>query len=246
MKIYASVLSDEDILDSYKSSYILDKNSNMYCTSIEEKSSSVISLNKKGIIECEEIDEVGLYGMEEKVLDDGSVWAKVFYHYNRGGTVLFTSNEEALHSNTSDKFSRLFLLEKFRATDGKFEFLLEYPDDLTGYNRWKQTTNPIVETAGNTGVIGYEGISISWSVNYWGGLEYNGGVSSFIDGSVYSTSWFFAIGCKTAWNNSIPGPNVAVSLVELWVRVDTVDLEDINNFNISNDNIFLTKSFNEI
>jgi hypothetical protein len=109
MKIYASVLSDEDILDSYKSSYILDKNSNMYCTSIEEKSSSVISLNKKGIIECEEIDEVGLYGMEEKVLDDGSVWAKVFYHYNRGGTVLFTSNEEALHSNTSDKFSRLFL-----------------------------------------------------------------------------------------------------------------------------------------
>lgn len=246
LRMYATILTNEDILNLYKSRFSFDLNGDLYCDDIDQFSDltdGTFSYNKKGIMYCNAIDQRGGYGMDYMELDDGSQWVKIFHHRNHSGTVLFVDDTEALRSNTEDKFSDLYLLELFRATDGKFEFLMQFPDDLTGYNRWKQISNPTVVTIHNNGVNGYEAILISWASNNWGGLEYNGSVS-FIDGSVASTTWHYAIGSYTIYASGIPGPTAAVQYTELWVRIDTVDI-DTNKIKISRDNILMCNGINQ-
>jgi hypothetical protein len=144
----------------------------------------------------------------------------LFYHKNHGGTVLFSNANnwaEAKKSATPDKFSILGDLDSTYQKEGKFEFLLRFPNNTTfqnGFNRWKQSSNPTTSA-----VSGYEAVDISWTSNLWGGLEYNGN-QALMDGSVNSSNWFYAIGARTAYGGAIPGPYGAVEETELWVRVD--------------------------
>ena len=168
-----------------------------------------------------------IQNMKLKTLDDGSVWALIFYHYTHSGNVLFTSVEEVLNTETLDKFSKLYMLRSDRfksATDNKFEFMLCYPLESNEYNRWKQSNNPCDEYEGNIEytipttnpdimkgtVAGYEPISIAWDCNCWGGLaRFNEDPteikSAYLTGSIATgNTWFFAIGGFRKWNNGIP------------------------------------------
>lgn len=172
----------------------------------------------------------------------GAEWLEVFYHNTNNNTVWFTDEQEALHTNSQYKFSILDQLENFRGTDNKFEFLLEYPQDLPGqYNRWKQTDNPaLVQELSNSTpspANGYEAIHVDWTPNGWGGLlkSQKGSTSSpirtFIDGSTNYGNWFYAIGCynnkASDWENAMPGPNNTPSTgmkeVNLYVRIDNLE-----------------------
>lgn len=143
---------------------------------------------------------------------------KVFYHKSNSGSTLFASDDEALSSYTTNKYSILHALEGYRNANGQFEFLLEYPG-VTGYNRWKQTSNPTVTSEA---VTGYEAISITWTEQSWGGLCKSSSADTFVDGSVGSGSWYYAIGAHVAWNSGIPAGfgSTAVEEVCLWVRID--------------------------
>ena len=92
-------------------------------------------------------------------------------------------------------------MENFRDSNGKFEFLLQYPNDTTGYNRWKQTDNPATVTVangtGNETAAGYEAVHIDWTGNYWGGLTKSTSSATYINGSVGHSNWFYAIGAKS-------------------------------------------------
>lgn len=107
-----------------------------------------------------------LYDMPLKVMSDNSLWARIFYHNCKEGTVLFTSLAEAKNTQTADKYSRMYLLEdNTYKINGKFEFMLCYPEySSTLYNRWKQTNAPQNEyiTRSSTGgqVTGYEAVHI--------------------------------------------------------------------------------------
>lgn len=171
----------------------------------------------------------------------GAEWLEVFYHNTNNNTVWFTDEAEALHTNSQYKFSILDQLENFRGADNKFEFLLEYPQDLPGqYNRWKQTDNPaLVQELSNSTpspANGYEAIHVDWTSNGWGGLlkSQKGSTSSpirtFIDGSTNYGNWFYSIGCynnkASDWENAMPGPNNTPSTgmkeVNLYVRIDNL------------------------
>lgn len=180
--------------------------------------------------------------MNLMTLSDGSSWVRIFYHNCNNGTVLFTSVNEVLNTQTANKYSRLYLLDSFKSKTGKFEFMLRYPEiSTTAYNRWRQTNSPckefITQTSDGAGVAtGYEPISIAWSGNYWGGLtlhNYNGSIAQcYISGSVGHSNWYYAIGASESWSEKMPGPNSAVSnKVELWVRLDTVELSSFKIFN---------------
>lgn len=96
------------------------------------------------------------------------------------------------------------ILNNYQSKDG-FEFLLEY-SDLTGYNRWKQSSNPLTITKNSSmkKVPGYTPIKISWDSNGWGGLAKSNNGTSLLDGSVGSNENFYAIGCDKHlewWNN---------------------------------------------
>lgn len=189
--------------------------------------------------------------MEMKVLSDNSVWARIFLHNCRGGTVLFSTLDEVLNTQTADKYSRLYLLDEFKATDNKFEFMLCYPDDTTQYNRWKQTNNPCdeyveVTSTGEGTAAGYEAVHIDWTGSYWGGLTRQNSSATnislcYISGSVGHGNWFYAIGCVSEWKNGIPSYNGSgtAGRCELWVRVDTCptasQLRIFKNYIVSTD-----------
>lgn len=178
------------------------------------------SVDKKGVLTTREVNELDLSGMKVKE-ELGAKWVRLFYHNNKSGTVLFGSKNEFLKCNSEDKISDLWAMELFRGIDNKFEFLLQYQSGGTSYNRWKQSSNFTKDP-----VAGYEAVSCSWTGNYWGGLEYNGGSSTWADGSVNHGNWFYAIGCKQNYSTGgIPNWNgVETGWVELWVRCDDMGI----------------------
>ena len=130
--------------------------------------------------------------------ENGASWARVFYHNNRRGTTLFANETEAKSVDTAYKFSVLGALDNYKDSTGNWEFMLQYPKDLTGkYNRWKQTGNPATTTIangnGSANAPGYSAVHIDWIQNYWGGLTKSTASQTFINGSVGYAWWLYAI-----------------------------------------------------
>ena len=138
-RIYCSALSEEDIKTLYNSAGSVTKDGGLIAYDINEQIQSSAKIGKNGIFSANGFSERGkLANMKFTTLADGSAWARIFYHANHGGTVFFTSLAETLNSDTPDKFSCLYLLDELKATDGKYEFMLTYPEKHPGkYNRWK-------------------------------------------------------------------------------------------------------------
>ncbi len=175
------------------------------------------------------------YDMPLKTMSDGSTWARIFYHNNKNASVLFNSLAECRNTQTTDKYSRLYLLEDDTyKRDGKFEFMICYPIDAPGkYNRWKQTNAPQseynVSTTSGTKVAGYEAIHTDFTSNYFGGLElYSSDTttlgSTWLDGSCGHGNWFYAIGTSVEYGRGIPSASdigdSTADVVEIWVRID--------------------------
>lgn len=181
-----------------------------------------------------------LYDMPIKVLSDNSVWARIFYHNVKEGSVLFDSVSEAKNIQTADKYSRLGLLDSGDTykINGKYEFMLCYPNESsTQYNRWKQTNAPqneyVTPTSTGDGVAtGYEAVHIDWNTNYWGGLIRQNQDATIIDtcylsGSVGHSNWYYAIAPHGVYKRGTP-TSQALSQestyggIELWIRVGTL------------------------
>lgn len=169
--------------------------------------------------------------MPIKVLSDGSVWTRVYYHDSQAGTVLWTSASEAKNTQTANKYSRMDLLGNnyFKGSDGKLELMLTYPTDFpNNYNRWKQTNNPCAIYTGTgegTKVPGYEAIKVDWTGDSWGGLERNSSDANainytYVDGSVGFGNWWYAIAPANYYEGGMPGPSkVVYRQCELWARI---------------------------
>ena len=157
----------------------------------------------------------------------GATWLKVFMHDSSSGQY-FLSYSEALNSNGLYKFSIMGEIDGKYKNNGKFEFLLEYPQ-FNKYNRWKQTYNPKdnPEVEGMS-AVGYEDVNITYRGRTWGGLVKSSDFRTAFDGSAGDGNWFYAVGSYAQWGNAreFPGPAVndntyyGVKKVLLWVRID--------------------------
>lgn len=136
----------------------------------------------------------------------------------------------AINCDSENMYSILHMLNDKYKINGKFEFLLEYPE-LGGCNRWKQSLNPLFDTDDSAQAVGYEGINISWSVTQWGGLVRSSQKSfTVLDGSCGSVNWHYAIGVYkgNSYSNTqcpplgdcFPGPSSINRVVLLWVRIN--------------------------
>lgn len=254
-RIYCSTLSEEDIKTLYNSAGSVTKDGGLIVYDLNEQIQSSAKIGKNGIFSANGFSERGkLANMKFTTLADGSAWARIFYHANHAGTVFFTSLAETLNSDTSDKFSCLYLLDELKATDGKYEFMLTYPEKHPGqYNRWKQTNNPCNENVpngdGTAYAAGYTAVHIDWTSNYWGGLTRQNASTTaytpcYLSGSVGHGNWFYAIGATQKHDGGIPGPSSGVQETELWVRVDT--LPNNSKFNIMKEQFVSSALFQEI
>lgn len=152
--------------------------------------------------------------------NDGGGWMRVFAHDTSAG--YFSSAAEASNVNATDpsatKYSILNLLDSFRSIN-RLTFKIYWPT-LNKANIWSQNSNPTY----NSKVVGYRPIDLDTKTNYWGGLEYSSVQSStFLDGSVEHSNWFYSIGARVAWMGGLPSSNelsyeTGVSKVELYVH----------------------------
>lgn len=186
-------------------------------------------------------NKIDLTNVPVKV-ENGATWARVFYHNCVNGSELFTSEAEALSTNSRYKFSVLSSLENYRNSNGDFEFLLQYPNDTNKYNRWIQTDNPTEVTlpyvSGNTTVKGYQAIHIDWTGYYWGGLYKSENTKvSLINGSAGHGEWFYAIGAYSKYSLGIPSYDSTATVTELWTRIDNLEAEGKKNLNATIGNI---------
>lgn len=239
-RLYATALDAAAIKQLYEAKAQIDDCGNAYTKLFVEDENAKLKVNKDAEIVTKDISErLKTYDMKIDFLEDGSQWARIFYHNNKAKTVLFTSVEECRNIQTEDKYSRLAWLDNFRGSDGKFEFMLKYPNNSTGYNRWKQSNNPCNEYWPHTDnvyetVEGYEPISISWTASNWGGLcrqseDPQSLGSCYLSGSVGHSNWFYAIGARNTHYDGIPTWNGSTdSVVELWVRIDNTFIERKN------------------
>ena len=257
-RIYCSALSADDIKTLYDTAGSVTKEGGLIAYEFQEQTDTSAKMKKTGTFVAGDFSERGkLVNMKFTTLPDGSSWARVFYHNNRGGTVLFTSVDEVQKSNTADKFSCLYLLDNLKNTSSKYEFMLTFPADAPGqYNRWRQNKNPckeyVEETTEGTGTAaGYTAVHIDWGDRYWGGLTRQKSDASvlsntYLSGSVGHGNWFYAVGASSAWNNGIPGHHgsIGVQETELWVRINT--LSKNSRFNIMNEQFASGTLFQEI
>lgn len=147
----------------------------------------------------------------------GATWLKVYYTNSKNGTVLWKDIDELGFSLQAYKWSILGMLPYFYNNTWKYEFLLEYPS-LGKYNRWRQTSNPLLT---DQSVSGYSAVDISMTQNNWGGLALSStkGTSTIIDGSPGNTTWYYAIGQQAAYQGGIPANEPSVQEVYLWIRI---------------------------
>mgnify|MGYP001054570441 CR=1 FL=1 len=157
--------------------------------------------------------------------NDGGGWTKVFKHNTAGG--YFSSITDAKSKNTTlpngNLYSILDQLDSLKSDNG---FTFRYRDSTNAMQSiWFQNSNPIYDSK----VVGYQGISIEDSGNYWGGLEYGNRESSgrknsnksLIDGSVEHSNWWYSVGATVAHIGGIPAfHDISTDEVELFVHTN--------------------------
>lgn len=221
-RMYRRALTAAEVKDLYQTRSYIYLNGTLKTSGFLSETTDYSEVGKDG--NCYTVELVEQFF--DKKLSDGSCWTKIFYHNINYGYFSDTTTDP-LTTKSFNKYSKLSDLNSIaQKYDGKYEFMLEYPHDYPGkYNRWRQTSNPFIQTTPNNGVTGYsdtfEGAHIDFRDHLWGGLEYNGS-SSLADGSVKDGTWYYAIGQKSAWEGGIPGPHPSIRCVDtaLWVRVN--------------------------
>lgn len=172
--------------------------------------------------------------IEVTTATDGSKWYKIYSHDSNAGTTVFSSYENALKCREIDKFSDLWLLLTntwpFLNENNEFEFILQYYDKSTDYNRWTQTSNPFYYT--QDAVEGYSPIHVDWTLNFGGLSRHNAAINSLTNCLLkgYSgTNWYYAIAPYDNYKDGVPGPyigstaTIITSRTYLWIRIPKLE-----------------------
>jgi hypothetical protein len=119
---------------------------------------------------------------------------------------------------TRSDYSNLGNINDYKNDDGTYHMKILWPMSTThtGYNEWKQTSNP----ATSTSVTGYSAIHEDYAGNGWAGLALSGNTNDcLIDGSPGDSSTsYYCLGAYEVGSYPILGPTSdGENQVELWI-----------------------------
>ena len=171
-------------------------------------------------------------------------WLKVFHHESAGG-LYFDNFSESSFSTNPKKYSILKLLPKVNTYERrKYEFLLEYPQCSSFFNRWKQASSVFSST-----IREYEPIHVSFSNGFAGISKYPLSMLTAFYGMNNSEKWHFAIGAYTYYAQAatFPGPLNSCSVYyvnkcDIWLRVSNFDKLFLSKF-ITRSQDFISNKF---
>jgi len=150
---------------------------------------------------------------------DGGGWTLVFRHDVSGGYFANDAESDSFNESspglTTKKYSILNKIDSIKSA-APYEFRLYYPNE-NSRNHWKQTFDPRSGPSPTRPVAGYIPIAIDSTGYRWGGLERSNS-DTFLDGSVNTGWWWYAIGTHAPYSSGMPGPTRVVRIVELYIR----------------------------
>jgi hypothetical protein len=215
-RIYATALSEDDIVQLYKTSASVDNLANLHSFQISEEGSKP-SVAKTGVVSSVGFTELS---SRTRILNDGSVWFHVLHHENPADTTnMFTSSNCWNYDNGSTLYSSLWILKNNDwIQDGKYELLAA--EKLTNTSteslyRWKQTSNPALTST----ITGFEVIAGSGS--QFKGLKTTGSYGAMHNGA----AWYCCFGAYQQYQGGVPGftnTSVTTGSLDLYIRVPYV------------------------
>ena len=216
IRIYATALSENDIKELYQIPANIDNLNNAHAFEFIEDNN--VKIEKTGAFKNRWSE-----GLELKKLQDGSIWAKLYYFdYDVAGAIW--TPQEAKWCNKTGKYSCLGDLEKFVPTDGWYEFWYTEKTDASQYIQWKQSYNPLSRVSSGSGGTSseYQFIGGTARSNFTGLTRYsnNDENSCYLRGIA---SWWGAIApyqtsydvFPTMWGSSTTGNHHQ----ELWIKI---------------------------
>lgn len=219
-RIYATILSDDDITELYNTSAFICNNGSVASYEFNENASVPQSF-KNGIFSTEEYFECMPNNI--KVLDDGSTWLRILHH-NAPSTNLFTSSN-CWNYESENLYSNLSILQNLTQTEYEFLVYEKLESSSTESEiRWKQTNNPSTTTSA-TGFTLISGTAAHLSP----GLVKSGTQHGAID--ISGNDWWCCCGCYTAYQGGIPGFNgvVKTGYMDLYIRIYNTNLINVTN-----------------
>lgn len=233
VRIYATALSEKDILELYNTSANIDNNGNIFSYKFDEESVSQQKILKTGLVKIDNFIE---FDNRFKILSNGSVFLQILHHNNPASNLFTTQN--CWLNYDPNLFSNLIILKDYPMFNNLsiYEFLgieKQTSSSTEKQVRWTQTSNPALSSA----IEGYTLISGAWYNTSGNGLR--------LDDTTYSAMhnsnvWWGACGCYTPYQGGIPGYSVVVTsgYLDLYIRIP----EEILNGNFEGFLKFFKKS----
>ena len=225
-RLFASALTAAQVKDLFETPISLSNSQVLFTKELIERSYVSSSLTKKGVTKSDTLAAFAdLHNMPLRLIDDGSVWARVHWIDFSISKTPFTNDEVQECVNADNRFSLMKYIENFKANDGTYEFLLTYPQHATKadkYNRWKQTNSPNAAYGAGTG---YETVGGSQPFGtHLAPLTKCSSSGSAVYCTNTTSNWWSPVGQKVLYNSTgIPAADGSTQLeMELWVRVDTI------------------------
>lgn len=205
IKLYATVLSAEDILLEYNRRISIDRNGNFYSDEFVEEDGANTSVDKAGVTNTNVITTT-------MTLDDGSIWIPICMHYVPDGLNTSRSNK---YCYTSRNIWTTFgiINDAERPESGYYEFYVMQQTAVNGAFSWfrfKQNINPLSATWAdvNPSKVGTNvtRISASTTNNYAGVYWMNNSSAAMCFANGSNGNWY-GCGIQATYQGGIPGYN---------------------------------------
>lgn len=208
VKIYATALSQQDIISEYDRRISIDRNGNFYSDEFVEEDGANTSVDKTGVTNTNVIATT-------MTLDDGSIWIPICMHYVPDGLNSGNSNKYIYTSrNIWNTFG--IINDAERPESGYYEFYVMQQTAINGAFSWfrfKQNINPFSATWNdvNPSKVGTNvtRISASTTNSYAGMYWMNTSNIAMCFANTSNGNWF-GCGARANWHsgtNDIPGYN---------------------------------------
>ena len=153
------------------------------------------------------------------------LWLLLYYHdFAKAGK--WDTKEQGKRNSEPSRYSILYSINPRMRRESGYEFLLEYPE-ITGYNRWLQSENPMRENKNceSNQTIGYTPINVTWKTDFFAGLSLSlAREESLLDGSQNCGYGWYALGYPNVYYGAVPGPSRIVNKTRLWIRVSSFQM----------------------
>lgn len=212
-RLYVTALTQEDVLDLYHTSTMIDNLGSIHTFDFVEDNVNSQEIYDTGIFKTKNFIESN----DNLLIDtDGSVFLKILHHNNPASN-LFTQNNNWLN-NDPDLFSNLIILKDSPIFSQLSEYEFIGKEKLTTSStevtyRWKQTNNPALTSS----ATGFQLLAGS-AAKLTNGLA-NAGTHGCFD--ISGDTWWCCCGAYDAYQGGIPGFTniVTTGYTDLYIKI---------------------------